>query len=355
MDSQAKGEWLVRIEKLTEKQIFYWTQQKTKVKEVADDNVPMNLQEIIDEGRRNLLTSMEFEDEDYENNNHEKKESFSKKNPWKPVLRIRKKQLNAEPLPCHAIDDVEEQKKLSLNQMKNSALTFKPQTLIYVDNLEEFFETEAKNIKIEPGTNSKTTFSGVYKGKVMEQKKGINSTGCRKSDLKEKCNPKLPKKKIRFDAECEDESNGSNKLKQRRPIVQRRFDPNADLKPEDITEEMLDEVANNVSSKKYDGVTGTSCHQCRQKTLDRKTICRSGICRGVRGNFCGVCLRNRYGQDAKRALKDPQWCCPPCLGICNCSICRKREGKDATGVITSLAQSRGFQSVHQYLESLRCE
>jgi len=320
MDShpQAKGRWFVRIEKLTEKQIFDWTQQKTKVKENADNkvpNVPMNLQEIIDEGRRNFLTSMEFEDEANENNNHEEKESFSKKNPWKLVLRIRKKQLDAGPLPCHVIDDeVEEQEKLSLDQMKNSALAFKPQTLIYVGNLEEFFNTE-----------------------------------------EEKCNPKLPKKKVRFNAECDNESDGNHKLKQRRPVVMRRSDPNANLKPEDITDEMLDEVAKNVSNKKYDGVTGTSCHQCRQKTLDLKTICRSGICQGVRGNFCGVCLRNRYGQDAKKALKDPKWCCPPCLGICNCSICRKREGKDATGYITGLAQSRGYQSVHQYLESLRCE
>ena len=28
--------------------------------------------------------------------------------------------------------------------------------------------------------------------------------------------------------------------------------------------------------------------------------------------FCGVCLRNRYGQDARKALKDPDWWCPPC-------------------------------------------
>ena len=96
----------------------------------------------------------------------------------------------------------------------------------------------------------------------------------------------------------------------------RKTDPNTYLKPEDITEDMLNRVA--VAGRKfYDKTVGTSCHQCRQKTLDMKTICRSGICRGVRGNFCGICLENRYGQDARKALIDPLWCCPPCMYIKN--------------------------------------
>ena len=41
------------------------------------------------------------------------------------------------------------------------------------------------------------------------------------------------------------------------------------------------------------------------------------------------------------------------LGICNCSICRKRNGKCATGILTNLANTRGHTSVHHYLESLR--
>lgn len=44
---------------------------------------------------------------------------------------------------------------------------------------------------------------------------------------------------------------------------------------------------------------------CRQKTLDTKTMCRSGSCVGVRGQFCGPCLKNRYGESAEKALKDP--------------------------------------------------
>lgn len=40
---------------------------------------------------------------------------------------------------------------------------------------------------------------------------------------------------------------------------------------------------------------GTSCHQCRQKTNDMKTICRSGACFGVRGQV---------------SAKFPQFCNP---------------------------------------------
>lgn len=50
---------------------------------------------------------------------------------------------------------------------------------------------------------------------------------------------------------------------------------------------------------------GSSCHQCRQKTLDTKTVCRSGFCVGAKGQFCGPCLKNRYGEDVCTVLLDP--------------------------------------------------
>lgn len=50
---------------------------------------------------------------------------------------------------------------------------------------------------------------------------------------------------------------------------------------------------------------GSSCHQCRQKTLDTKTVCRSGFCVGGKGQFCGPCLKNRYGEDVGSVLLNP--------------------------------------------------
>ncbi|NXU53547.1 CDA7L protein, partial [Turnix velox] len=119
---------------------------------------------------------------------------------------------------------------------------------------------------------------------------------------------------------------------------------------EDITEEDLDNIAITVKDKIYDKILGSTCHQCRQKTIDTKTICRNKGCGGVRGQFCGPCLRNRYGEDVKSALLDPAWMCPPCRGVCNCSYCRRRDGRCATGMLIHLAKFCGYDNVKEYLE-----
>lgn len=62
---------------------------------------------------------------------------------------------------------------------------------------------------------------------------------------------------------------------------------------EEVTQSMLDAVSKRVCDKVY-SENGSSCHQCRQKTRDQKTSCRNDECFGVRGQFCGVCLENRY-------------------------------------------------------------
>ncbi|XP_041116298.1 cell division cycle-associated protein 7a [Polyodon spathula] len=124
---------------------------------------------------------------------------------------------------------------------------------------------------------------------------------------------------------------------------------------EEITEMELDNICFNVRDKVYNRATGSTCHQCRQKTTDTKTNCRNPDCVGVRGQFCGPCLRNRYGEEVRNALLDPNWHCPPCQGICNCSFCRQREGRCATGVLVYLAKYHGFDNVHAYLKSLKKE
>ncbi|XP_077584288.1 cell division cycle-associated protein 7a [Stigmatopora nigra] len=124
---------------------------------------------------------------------------------------------------------------------------------------------------------------------------------------------------------------------------------------EEVTEEELEKICYNAREKVYHTINGSTCHQCRQKTTDTKTNCRNPDCVGVRGQFCGPCLRNRYGEEVRDALLNTEWRCPPCRGICNCSFCRAREGRCATGVLVYLAKYHGFDNVHAYLRSLKKE
>nr|CAJ82354.1 cell division cycle associated 7 [Xenopus tropicalis] len=141
-------------------------------------------------------------------------------------------------------------------------------------------------------------------------------------------------------------------------IPRRRFSsvhtlPHVIRPVEEITQAELKAICVNVREKVYNRATGSTCHQCRQKTTDTKTNCRNPECMGVRGQFCGPCLRNRYGEEVKTALLDPDWHCPPCRGICNCSFCRQRNGRCATGVLVYLAKYHGYDNVHAYLKSLK--
>ncbi|XP_051526555.1 cell division cycle-associated 7-like protein isoform X1 [Myxocyprinus asiaticus] len=142
-------------------------------------------------------------------------------------------------------------------------------------------------------------------------------------------------------------------LRDVRPIQRKRRSRQSIRMPEDITEEELENVADRAKDKILDKDHGSTCHQCRQKTLDTKTECRGLYCQGVKGQFCGPCLRNRYGEDVRTALLDPSWECPICRGVCNCSLCRKRDGRCATGALTRLAKYYGHDNVKEYLESLQ--
>lgn len=88
--------------------------------------------------------------------------------------------------------------------------------------------------------------------------------------------------------------------------------------------------------KVFNHLNGTICHQCHQKTIDSKTYCRSGRCIGTRGQFCGYCLLLKFKENAKEALLNPNWECPPCRGICNCIVCYNTQTVKRNSVNGSL-------------------
>ncbi|PIN15788.1 hypothetical protein CDL12_11597 [Handroanthus impetiginosus] len=97
----------------------------------------------------------------------------------------------------------------------------------------------------------------------------------------------------------------------------------------------------------YDPFDGKTCHQCRQKTLGLHTECSK--CDKVTGQFCGDCLYTRYGENVTEVNQNPDWICPVCRGICNCSRCRRDKGWAPTGAIHKKVVSLGFKSVAHYL------
>ncbi|XP_014260465.1 cell division cycle-associated 7-like protein isoform X2 [Cimex lectularius] len=102
---------------------------------------------------------------------------------------------------------------------------------------------------------------------------------------------------------CEYKLNNTRK-RRAMPVISLRRIPVPNMKlPEEITESDIKNICYKSAGKKYDTVNGTTCHQCRQKTADTKSICRSPHCNGVRGQFCGFCLLHRYGEDVAIVIK----------------------------------------------------
>ncbi|KAL9861359.1 putative transcription factor C2H2 family [Arabidopsis thaliana] len=107
-----------------------------------------------------------------------------------------------------------------------------------------------------------------------------------------------------------------------------------------------------VGKRIYDSQNGKSCHQCRQKTLDFAAPCkamrRKKLCPI---KFCYKCLSIRYGENAEEVAKLDDWICPLCRGICICSVCRKAQGLEPTGILAHEANARGYSSVYALLEA----
>ena len=115
-----------------------------------------------------------------------------------------------------------------------------------------------------------------------------------------------------------------------------------------------------VGARVYDSELGVTCHWCRQKTVETHVFCTAEACgkgRSAPLAFCGMCLRNRHGEDVDAAAASGIWRCPRCRGscgdgcvtCCNCGPCRKAHGLAPTHQVIQLARGAGFDNVHDYL------
>ncbi|VFQ73718.1 unnamed protein product [Cuscuta campestris] len=157
-----------------------------------------------------------------------------------------------------------------------------------------------------------------------------------------------------------------NYSERREPKVREKFPKNVNIciaegeKPEVYTEEhkkLLGDSKNNWTlyedgydedgMRLYDPDIGKSCHQCRQKVMCKHTECSK--CKSTQGQLCGDCLYMRYGENVIEANENPNWTCPVCRDICNCSRCRRGKGWAPTGAIYNKVSSIGYKSVAHYL------
>lgn len=150
----------------------------------------------------------------------------------------------------------------------------------------------------------------------------------------------------------EDTSDIERHVKRSEKVVKKQLQSNpktiSSYRNREVTEKDLQNIAQQSHKKIYSSM-GTTCHQCRQKTLDTKTFCRNEACNGVQGQFCGPCLKNRYGENVAETLKNPFWICPYCRDECNCSFCRAKSGKAPTGILVPIALRQGYKSVKHFL------
>ncbi|PWN22230.1 hypothetical protein BCV69DRAFT_281239 [Microstroma glucosiphilum] len=122
--------------------------------------------------------------------------------------------------------------------------------------------------------------------------------------------------------------------------------------------------------------SGTTCHQCRRKSLEPKMYCRQVGYIGELAamqcvlNYCQGCCSVRYGitedDDAGEQwdVGNPDWTCPRCRGICNCSLCMHKADMahhlpqggpgNRTLTLSSLLKDKSgkmkYRSVKHYLE-----
>ncbi|KAJ2493280.1 hypothetical protein IWW37_000743 [Coemansia sp. RSA 2050] len=103
-----------------------------------------------------------------------------------------------------------------------------------------------------------------------------------------------------------------------------------------------------VGCRVYDSTHGSSCHQCRQKTMDPKIKCSNDGCTVM---FDYHCLLGHYSEDAK-VVDHSEWVCPKCRGKCNCSVCKKKRGERPTGQISVYIKRFGMEAAKK---ALKCD
>ncbi|KAK6129027.1 hypothetical protein DH2020_037224 [Rehmannia glutinosa] len=75
---------------------------------------------------------------------------------------------------------------------------------------------------------------------------------------------------------------------------------------------------------------------------------------GSKPKFTPMNMKNCWiWGECAQANENPNWICPVCRGICNCSLCRQAKGWPPTGMLYRKISSLGYKSVAHYLIQTR--
>ncbi|CAN0927771.1 Cell division cycle-associated 7-like protein, partial [Linum grandiflorum] len=100
-----------------------------------------------------------------------------------------------------------------------------------------------------------------------------------------------------------------------------------------------------VYTEEHDKLLG-SCDEEWVLGVDGYSVDGKRLLDPVDGKTCHQC---RYGENVTEVNQNPDWICPTCRGICNCSLCRKEKGWLPTGNLYRKVTKLGFKSVAHYL------
>ncbi|CAB4408958.1 unnamed protein product [Rhizophagus irregularis] len=202
----------------------------------------------------------------------------------------------------------------------------------------------------------------IEQNRAILAKLGLDNDNLLKLSLKKQIKPKLPKPRVITEnngsgGEGEQERRRPSRRSERIKEQESRGTPKKIKFVEKTIIKSYRKISRNHLGRRiyggriYDSEHGTTCHQCRQKTIEEKVQCTNIL---EDGSLCKVmmderCLLGRYGQTLQDARESGEWNCPKCRDVCNCSFCRKKKGLSATGILKHIAIKAGYNSVMEYL------
>ncbi|CAB5184473.1 uncharacterized protein OCT59_029709 [Rhizophagus irregularis] len=202
----------------------------------------------------------------------------------------------------------------------------------------------------------------IEQNRAILAKLGLDNDNLLKLSLKKQIKPKLPKPRVITEnngsgGEGEQERRRPSRRSERIKEQESRGTPKKIKFVEKTIMKSCRKISRNHLGRRiyggriYDSEHGTTCHQCRQKTIEEKVQCTNIL---EDGSLCKVmmderCLLGRYGQTLQDARESGEWNCPKCRDVCNCSFCRKKKGLSATGILKHIAIKAGYNSVMEYL------